>query len=111
MAEYAHITNGIVDNIIVIEQEMLDTGLWGDPSEWVLNDPQLKKNQARLGSSYDVENDAFINPKDAGLDSWTLDAEFKWKAPVEIPKDGKAYDWKEDIQAWVEPQTAKEILK
>ena len=35
MAHYAHITNGIVDNVIVVEAETLALGHWGDPSEWV----------------------------------------------------------------------------
>ena len=35
MAHYAHITNGIVDNVIVIDAETLALGHWGDPSEWV----------------------------------------------------------------------------
>ena len=85
MTEYAKIgKDGKVETVIVIEPEMLATGRWGDPAEWVENDPAKRKNPAGIGCTYDKERDAFIAPKpsaDATLDEKTL----QWSAPrVEI---------------------------
>ncbi len=35
MSHFAKIENGIVTQVIVVEQDVLDTGLWGDPAAWV----------------------------------------------------------------------------
>ena len=81
MSEYAELDkDGKVETIIVIEPEMLATGRWGDPAEWVENDPAKRKNPAGIGCTYDKARDAFIAPKpstDATLDEKTL----QWSAP------------------------------
>jgi hypothetical protein len=59
-----------------------------------------KKNYAGKGYTYDKERDNFISPKP--YDSWVLDKQDKWKAPVEMPKDGKLYNWNEAKTEWVE---------
>ena len=58
-------SNGIVKRVIVIEQEMLNTGLWGDPTNWVKtsNKGIIRKNYAGRGYKYDKNLDAFIPPK------------------------------------------------
>ena len=113
MAHFAHITNGIVDNVIVIDAETLATGHWGDPSEWVQtsyntyggvhtqgNTP-LRKNFAGIGFSYDAQRDAFIPPKQFA--SWVLDeGTCQWNAPIAAPTDGKNYVWRESTTSWVE---------
>ncbi len=111
MSHFAHITNGVVDQIIVIEQEMLNTGAWGDPSEWVqtsynteegkhkLGGTPLRKNFAGLGYTYDKKLDAFVPPKE--YDSFVLDEEKgKYVAPVPMPKDGKEYAWDDEKADW-----------
>ncbi len=35
MAHFAKIENGIVTEVLVIEQDVIDTGLFGDPALWV----------------------------------------------------------------------------
>lgn len=94
MAHFAHITNGTVDQVIVIDQETLNTGLWGDPSEWVQTSyntyggkhPEgrpLRKNYAVIGYTYDVQRDAFIPPKPYA--SWLLNEEScLWEAPITV---------------------------
>ena len=115
MAHYAKIENGIVTQVIVIDQETLNTGLWGDPASWVQTSynthggqhPEgrpLRKNFAGIGFTYDAQRDAFIPPKP--FNSWLLDEETcLWNAPTPMPTDGKIYQWDEDTTSWVEVVT------
>lgn len=121
MANFAHISKGIVDNVIVIEQDVIDSGAFGSPSEWVQtsyntrggvyyepnsNTPALdqtkalRKNYAGIGYSYDAVRDAFIPPKPYA--SWTLnESSCTWEPPVPRPTDGSNYQWNEATGAWV----------
>jgi hypothetical protein len=82
MSHYAKIENGIVTQIIVAEQDVIDSGLFG--TGWIQTSyntrggqhPEgrpLRKNYAGIGFIYDAERDAFIPPKLD--DSWTLNEE------------------------------------
>lgn len=112
MAHFAHITNGIVDQVIVIEADVLATGHWGDPSEWVQTSyntyagvhkqggTPLRKNFAGVGYSYDASLDAFIPPKPYA--SWILNEDTGlWDAPTPMPTDGASYEWRESDTSWV----------
>jgi len=60
----------------------------------------LRKNYAGTGATYDESLDAFIRPQP--FTSWALNEETCfWEAPVDMPTDGKHYDWNEETQAWV----------
>ena len=110
MAHYAHITNGIVDQVIVIDAETLATGHWGNPSEWVQTSyntsggqhPEgrpLRKNYAGIGMLYDGVG--FYAPQPFA--SWTKNSEtYLWDAPTPMPTDGKMYKWDEPTLSWVE---------
>ena len=113
MAHYAHITNGIVDQVIVIDAETLATGHWGNPSEWVQTSynthggqhPEgkpLRFNYAGVGYSYDSGRDAFIPPKPFA--SWLLnETTCLWDAPTPMPVvEGKMFKWDEPTTSWVE---------
>ena len=112
MAHWAHLTNGIVDQVIVIDEETLALGHWGDPSEWKQTSyrtqggqhPEGKPfrfNYAGLGYSYDATRDAFIPPKPFA--SWLLnETTCLWEAPTPMPTDGKMYRWEESTLSWVE---------
>lgn len=112
MAHFAKVENGIVTQVIVIDQETLNTGLWGDPTSWVQTSyntvggkhPEgrpLRKNFAGIGYTYDAQRDAFIPPKP--FNSWVLDEETcLWGAPVAMPDDGKPYTWDEETTSWIE---------
>lgn len=56
--------NGIVLRIIVIDQSSINTGLWGNPQNWIQTslDGSLRKNFAGKGYFYDRTNDIFIPP-------------------------------------------------
>ena len=59
----------------------------------------LRKNYAGKGYTYDLDRDAFIEPKP--YDSWLLDEPTcTWKAPIPYPDDGENYVWNEDTQSW-----------
>lgn len=120
MSHFAEIdSNNIVQRVIVISQENIDTGNWGNPSNWIQTSYNtrggkhydqdgvedsgvaLRYNFAGSGYTYDADKDAFITPKP--YPSWTLvEASCQWTAPVAYPEDGKMYRWDEDVTNWVE---------
>jgi hypothetical protein len=103
---------GIVQNVIVIEQDVINTGLFGVPSAFyqtsfntyggkhLLGGKPLRKNFAGIGFTLDLNRDAFIPPK--VYQSWVLNEETcLWEAPISMPDDGKTYQWNELNVAWV----------
>ena len=111
MAHFAKVENEVVVNVIVAEQEFIDSGAVGDPSSWVqtsyntfggvhkLGGTPLRKNFAGIGYTYNQEQDAFIPPKE--FDSWLLNEEScLWEAPVAMPDDGRHYQWDEIKLSW-----------
>jgi len=113
MAHFAKVENGVVTQVIVIDQETLNTGHWGDPKTWIqtsyntqggkhtLGGTPLRKNYAGVGYTYDAQRDAFIPPKPYA--SWILDEETcLWQAPQPMPTDGKLYKWDESTTSWQE---------
>ena len=106
MSHFAKIQNGLVTEVIVAEQDFIDT-LSG---QWVQNSynthgnqhPEgrpLRKNFAGIGYTYDKDLDAFIAPKP--FNSWTLNQETGlWNAPTPMPNDGKTYNWNEPTTSW-----------
>lgn len=112
MAHFAHITNGTVDQVIVAEQDFIDSGAVGNPSEWVqtsyntyggvhkLGGTPLRKNYAGIGFTYDSVRDAFIPPQP--YPSWNLNENTcLWEAPIPYPTDGDYYVWNEEAASWV----------
>ena len=76
MSHFAQIDeNNIVINVIVAEQDFIDSGAVGDPASWIqtsyntygnvhiLGGTPLRKNYAGIGYTYDSTRDAFIPPK------------------------------------------------
>lgn len=103
MAHYAKIENNIVTQVIVAEQDFIDSGAVGDPASWVQTsyNGSVRYRFAGIGYNYHQELDAFIPPKP--FDSWVLDeATASWQAPFERPDDGKNYIWNESIASWEE---------
>ena len=110
MSHFAKIENGLVTQVIVAEQDFVDTqeGTWvqtsyntrggihyspetGEPDGGVA----LRKNYASVGFTYDAAKDAFIPPQP--YPSWNLNEESCiWEAPVPYPTDGQRYNWDED---------------
>lgn len=121
MAHFARINgDNTVVQIIVADQEFINSGAVGNPSEWlqysyntkggihydpITNEPDggipFRKNPAGVGFRYDATRDAFIPPKP--YNSWLLDEDTcLWNAPVEKPSDDKKYQWDEATTSWIE---------
>ena len=124
MSHFAKVVDGIVTEVIVAEQDFIDT--LPDSSAWVQtsyntrggkhyapnsNDEDggvaLRKNYAGIGYTYDSTRDAFYAPQP--YSSWTLvEDTCQWTAPVTYPDDDKSYIWDEDAyqadnnNGWVE---------
>ena len=124
MAHFAEINNdGIVQNVIVAEQNFINSGAVGDSSNWIQtsyntrggihyapnsNEPDsgiaLRKNYAGIGYTYDSTRNAFYSPQP--FPSWLLDDDTcQWDAPVPMPDDGKDYEWDESTTSWIERET------
>jgi hypothetical protein len=112
MSHFAKVENGIVTQVIVAEQDFINSGYVGDPSSWVQTsynttagqhpeDRPLRKNYAGIGYIYDSERDAFYAPQP--FPSWILNEDTCiWGSPIPYPTDGKGYLWNEEKQAWDE---------
>lgn len=115
MAHFAQLENNIVTKVIVVSnQDILDEQ--GQESEekgidfcsnllggtWLQTsyNARIRKNYAGVGYTYDETLDAFIAPKP--FNSWLLDANAQWKAPVDMPTDDKMYSWNEETLTWTE---------
>ena len=92
MSHFAKVENGIVTQVLVVEQDFIDTGALGDPSLWIqtsyntimgehlLDGTPLRKNFAGIGYTYDPIDDAFIAPMpDCNHDSLLLNAQKRWE--------------------------------
>jgi hypothetical protein len=111
MSHYAKVENGIVTQVIVAEEDFIQTGALGDPAGWVQTSyntrggehPEgrpLRKNYAGIGYAYDSQRDAFIPSQP--YPSWTLNEETcLWNAPTEMPTEGGPFRWNEETLSWV----------
>ena len=119
MSHFAKVQNGVVTEVIVAEQDFINSGLVGPASEWVQTsyntrggvhygeDGQpdggtaLRGNYAGIGYTYDSTHDVFYVPQP--YPSWTLNnTTWMWEPPVPYPTDGKFYQWDETAKNWVE---------
>jgi len=117
MSHFAKVENGIVTKVIVAEQEVIDSEIFG--TGWVQTSyntfkgvhydsitnlpdekPALRYNYARIGSIYDKINDVFYLAQP--FPSWVLDkTSWTWKPPIMKPTDGQNYIWDENIKDWI----------
>ena len=109
MSHFAKVENGLVTNVVVAEQEFINTGALGDG--WIQtsynthggvhanNGTPLRKNYAGIGYAYNSQRDAFIPPQP--FPSWALNEDTcLWDAPTPMPTDAK-YEWDELTTSWV----------
>ena len=109
MSHYAKIENGNVIQVIVAEQDIIDSGAFG--TGWVQtsynthgnqhpeNRP-LRGNYAGIGYTYDQTNDVFYAPQP--YSSWALNqSTWLWEAPTPKPIDENFYQWDESTLSWV----------
>jgi hypothetical protein len=98
MAYWAKVLNGKVLNISVGATAPTDNtvGAWVEYYKPCNNTQAQKYNQAFVGGNYEKGDNAFYDPQP--YPSWTLDANFKWQAPLSMPADSDSVDyiWDED---------------
>ena len=108
MSHFAKIENGLVMQVIVAEQDHIDTldGQWVQTSyntygnQHPENRP-LRGNYAGIGYTYDPVNDVFYTPQP--YPSWKLNQlTWLWEASTPMPNDGNVYVWNEETLSWVE---------
>ena len=118
MSHFAKVENGVVVQVIVAEQDVIDSGIFGHG--WVQtsynthggqhpNGTPLRKNYAGIGYTYDSQRNAFIPPQP--FPSWVMSEETcLWSSPVPYPTDvgtaenPKRYNWDEATTSWVEAE-------
>jgi hypothetical protein len=116
---------GVVNDVISVEQTVIDSGEFGDPSLWWQTSYNtignvhygqngqpdggvaLRANYAGIGYTLDtniVQNGVvgvFYAPQP--YPSWVLNTQtYLWESPVPMPKTGGLYYWDEATQSWVE---------
>jgi hypothetical protein len=108
VSHFAKVVDGIVEQVIVAEQDFIDTqeGTWVQTSYNTYGGVHstgktpLRKNYAGPGSIYDEDRDAFYAPQP--YPSWTLNEDScLWGSPVPYPEEGM-HEWDEDAGKWVE---------
>jgi hypothetical protein len=104
MSHFAKIdNNNTVTQVIVAEQNFINSGLVGDSFLWVQTsyNGNFRKNYAGVGYTYDPARDAFIPPQP--YPSWTLNEDTcLWESPVPYPDDDLMYTWDEATTNWIE---------
>jgi|SRR3990167_4043586 len=91
--------NNVVERVIVADsKEWCQHALGGAWIETFMNNPS--KNYCSKGHEYWETLQDFVAPQP--FTSWELDEKHEWKAPVEMPTDGKRYNWDEDNRNWKE---------
>jgi hypothetical protein len=115
MAHFAQLdeSNTVLQVIVVANEELILDGaesetkgvifcksLFGDDTKWVQTsyNGNIRKNYAGIGYTYDPIADHFYGP--SPYDSWELNDDAQWEAPVAYPTDGESYTWNEDTQEW-----------
>jgi len=136
MGHWARIDdNNIVQEVLVLKKEEIDTGNWGDPSKWIKtsyntsdgehyipkehqdwenkNPDQSKALRWRFaapGMRYDSVNDVFIDPQP--FSSWVLNQKtWTWDPPYEHPELTQEQLLKGDFYEWHEEEYKKDNAK
>jgi hypothetical protein len=135
MSHFAKVENGIVTQIIVAEQDVIDSGLFGQG--WIQTsyntrggvhygqdgNPDggiaLRGNYAFIGGTYDAAHDVFYAEQPSP--SWVLNqSTWEWEPPIPYPTDNYRYTWNESTVSWIvddsypqltdDQQTVRDIL-
>ena len=101
------INNAVIKDLPFPESEPLGVAfcqsLYGADTVWKQTSysANFRGAYAGIGYTYDATRDAFIAPKpEEG--TWVLNENTcQWERPVEMPKDGKTYNWDEATQSWI----------
>jgi hypothetical protein len=99
MSHFAKVNNGIVETVIVADQDFFNTFIDTSPGDWI--ETFTDNGFAGIGHSYDLTKNVFIPPQP--YPSWILNEDiYLWESPVPMPWDGKKYNWNETTTSWDE---------
>ena len=111
MSHFAKVENRTVTQVIVAEQDVIDTGILGHG--WIqtsyntignrhtLGGTPLRGNYAGIGYIYNDIYDVFYPP--SPYPSWVLNhSTWTGESPVSMPIDEKLYSWDEPTLSWIE---------
>ncbi len=114
MSHFAKVEDGIVTQVIVAEQDHIDTleGQWVKTSyntrggkHYAPNSNKedggiaFRKNYAGPGHIYDETRDAFYSQQP--YQSWALNEDtFLWECPEPYPDERYLYAWNEETREW-----------
>ena len=116
MAHFEQIVNGVITQVIVVNNnELLVDGVEVESKgsefchnlfggTWVQTSFNaatngFRKQYAGIGYSYDATADVFIAPQP--YESWVLDENHDWQAPVPYPDGEGMFVWDEANEDWV----------
>lgn len=110
MSHFARVENGIVVQVVVAEQEFIDTGALGHGfiqtsyntigGVHTQGGTPLRGNYAGVGFTYDATNDVFYAPQP--FDNWVMNSSWLWEPPIAMPVDEYFYTWNQETTAWVQ---------
>jgi hypothetical protein len=116
MAHFAKIEDGIVTEVNVIHNDIVDPEGSGTDNEqlgkdfiaslnlegtWIQTsyNGSFRKQYGQVGFSYDSSADEFVSTSPYA--SWTLDGSNDWQPPIAKPTDdageGKIWEWDEEV--------------
>ena len=105
MSHFARVNNGIVEEVLVADQDFIDNYVSLSPGEWIKTsyNANIRFRYAGLGMTYDSANNVFITAQP--FPSWTLnETTWDWDSPVPHPdvEDDSTdfYEWNEETQSW-----------
>ena len=105
-------THQIVDRVVVVSNDEVPSDMHVDGETWCINffkggiwkqtsyNHNFRKQYCGKGYVYDPLKDKFLTPQP--YQSWSLDGNDDWQAPVTYPTDttDKRISWDEDNQRW-----------
>ena len=123
MAHFAKIEDGVVTQVIVVHNNVVDPENTGNDDEqlgkdfiatlnlegtWVQTsyNGNFRKQYAQPGFTYDSTADEFISVKPLDVnsitcESWTLDSNNDWQPPIakptDAPAEAKTWEWDEEL--------------
>ena len=107
MAHFARIEDGVVTNVVVVdnaheadgEAYLNSIGLEGT---WVQTsyNANIRRKFAGIGDVYNSGADRFEPAQPYASWVWDEDS-YSWQAPVAYPEDGENYRWDEETTSWV----------
>lgn len=123
MAHFAKVEDGIVTEVLVIGNDVVDPEDSGTDNEqlgkdfiaslnlegtWVQTsyNGNFRKQYAEVGGQYDSGADEFISLKPYDIQgvecsSWTLNSSNDWEAPIakptDAPAESKTWEWDEEL--------------